>query len=195
MKQAFEFLRKEYVRNGNDIGIYLYAVKAMTIKMKDLHNVDTDWVYAAACHNLSSKTKTYMEDRTIGIMAALLVGNGSPFNQAKLALCDWLNISETKVKSAYYSVCNFHRLPRNKANLENKAFMKSAHFVPAKLYLDAGRMFPDRYPKASEAFIAAFKKSRIDIHQKYIRKISKAMNIDVDDTLLSFQIFEEDRSN
>ncbi len=198
MKKYFDQLKNEYQRNNRDLGLHLQAVKAMTVVMKKKHGVDVDWIYDATRKSLDAKTNTALEDRAIGLIAALLVAHGSSFNQAKFALCDWLNFGESKVKGAYRSVCTRYNLPRNKKNLENKEFLKAARYCLVEFPEIITKDFPDRYERAYEAFKKVQNFYQTYLIRRYAAKAYKDAGIDLDiDTWVdSFEVLGRlNRSN
>lgn len=168
MIELMERLRVKYEQSNHDIGSFLKSLRALTHAVQKTNGVDAEWLYEAARHHLNAKTKTYLEDKKIGLLAALLVGYGSSFNQAMLALCEWLDVGETKVKAAYYYTCKEYGLPKNKNNLKNERFMKLAMPLACTMLIQY-KAFPEKYQQAHKAFMAA-------IYQTQVRAIEKALS-------------------
>ncbi len=155
MNWVFDKLKRDYEESDHDIGVFIRSLKTVSYVMKKKYDIDANWLVTAALHHLKAKTKTYVEDRRIGLLAALLVGYGSSFNQVMLSLCEWLQISETKVKNAYYAICKEYDLPRDAGNLGNEAFMNKAEIIPYIMTLQKDQDFPKTYKKSHEAFLKA----------------------------------------
>ena len=161
--RIFERLKEEYESSDHDLGAFIRAIKDFSDSLKRAHGIDSSWIYDAALHHLKAKTKTYIENRKIGLLAALLVGYGCPFNQVKNAMGEWLGPGDTKVKGAYAKICNEFDLPRNQENLSNEKFMEKAELLPYHMAKIIEKPFPKRYEEAYHAFKEAYKASE-DAH-------------------------------
>lgn len=155
MAQIFDELKKSYEASDHDLGAFIRSLKIVAYAMKKKHGADIDWLYEGALHHLKAKTKTYVQDKRIGLMAALLVGYGSSFNQTMQALGEWLSLGDTKIKNAYYAVNKEYDLSKDGGNLQCLAFMKKAEFIPYIMMIENDRPFPERYEKAYKAFLKA----------------------------------------
>lgn len=160
MIELMERLRVKYEQSNHDIGSFLKSLRVLTHAVQKTNGVDAEWLYEAARYHLNAKTKTYLGDKKIGLLAALLVGYGSSFNQAMLALCEWLDIGDTKVKAAYYSTCKEYGLPKNKDNLKNERFMKRAMPLACTMLIEY-KAFPTKYERAHKAFMAAIYQTQV----------------------------------
>lgn len=176
MTKLFNKLKTEYESSDHDLGTFVRSLKSVAYAVKKKHGYDIDWLCDAALYHLSAKTRTYIEDRRIGLFAALLVGYGSTFNQAMQALGEWLDISDTKIKNAYYAVCNEYDLPRNDGNLDNKAFIKKAEIMPYIMMIQNEKKFPDRYKKAYSAFLKAYQRAETVQVERIVDMMNKAGN-------------------
>ncbi|MCK5374097.1 MAG: hypothetical protein KAJ40_02320, partial [Alphaproteobacteria bacterium] len=179
MKKVFDKLKQDYESSDHDIGVFIRSLKTMSYVIKKKYDIDADWLVTAALHHLKAKTKTYIEDKRIGLLGALLVGYGSSFNQVMLALCEWFQISETKVKNAYYAVCKEYDLPRDAGNLGNDAFMSKAEILPYIMMIQNDRAFPKTYKKSYKAFLKAYHKAEAVHVERILQMIFETENLQI----------------
>lgn len=177
--QIFEKLRADYESGDHDLGAFIRSLKTTAYVMKKKYDVDIDWLSDAALHHLKAKTKTYIQDKRIGLLAALLVGHGSSFNQVMQALGEWLDLGDTKIKNAYYAVNKDYDLPKDERNLDCQAFMKKAEIIPYIVMLQSNRPFPKRYEKAYDAFLKAYHQAEASHVEQIIRMATETGNLQI----------------
>lgn len=177
--QIFDKMKEDYESSDHDLGVFIRSLKTVAYVMKKKHGTDIDWLFEGALHHLRAKTKTYIDDKRLGLLAALLVGYGSSFNQVMQALGEWLDISDTKIKNAYYSVNKEYKLPKNESNLDCPAFIKKAELMPYIMTIQNDRPFPKRYKKAYDAFIKARHQAEAVHIEHILRMLTETRNLQV----------------
>lgn len=169
-------LQRKYDASNHDLGLFIRSLKVMTHLAKRQYGLDADWLCDAALHHLSAKTKTYIEDKRIGLLAVLMVGHGSSFNQAMLAIGEWMGIGDTKIKKAYLAVCDEYKLPRDERNLKNSAFMERAEGIPYIMTIREEKPFPICHEKAWAAFRKAYQIAEDSHVEQVFQMARKARN-------------------
>jgi len=177
--QIFEKLRADYESGDHDLGAFIRSLKTTAYVMKKKYDVDIDWLCDAALHHLKAKTKTYVQDQRIGLLAALMVGHGSSFNQVMQALGEWLDLSDTKIKNAYYAVNKNYGLPKDEGNLHCAAFMEKAEIIPYIMMIQNQQPFPKRYKKAHDVFLKAYHQAEASHIEQIIRMVDETGNLHV----------------
>lgn len=102
-KPNFNHYKKDY-DDGKTAGAVNGAVSEMVDIFQSITGEDLSWVEQYISETLFKKRELEIEQYTLGACVSHLVYWGCSKNQAIKSIAEWLLISETKVRDAYYSL-------------------------------------------------------------------------------------------
>lgn len=123
-----------------------FFLKNKLASNEDLEN-NTSWVIELLTSQLRSDLKTADGRLTLGAFAESLVKLGSSRNQAKIAIAEWLGISEGTVRNGY----EFFNKQIKSIGIDDIILLKYGEFIA--LIKKANKPFPKDHPKAEKAFL------------------------------------------
>ncbi len=115
-------------------------------------DIDISWFQEEVSNMAWMKIGTEEKKWEIGYMVAILVFYGSSKNQAMDAISDWLLLSKTKVRDAYYHI---EQNDIYREHLETGWDYKLCSFHLLICHHEVERLFPKQHKKAYLAYLKA----------------------------------------
>jgi hypothetical protein len=157
LKQSLLELKEKYLTQNHDPRFLAEAFGRILYNFAPQTDADLQWVQDEIMAYMNQKLEKQNELREVGAVTAMLVGHGSSFEHAKKAMAQWLLISETKVRDAYYKVRKEYGLSGDKTILDNHDFRMTFIYELSAMQKRLEKPFPEDYPKAHKAMTEALK--------------------------------------
>ena len=165
-KEELLSLRDRYLTSKGDVRFLHQAIISILHKLEyNYKSEETKWLYEAMESEFKSKSATNEKRERIAALVAHIVSNGADVATTLEAVAEWLGLSKTTVRDAYYKLVKVYGFdPKTENPMDDWGFRVFYGHIPhqyAQELEEANRSFPDNpdYERVYKATVKAIENS------------------------------------
>ncbi len=165
-KEELLSLRDRYLISKGDVRFLHQAIISILHKFENNYQqAETKWLYEAMESEFKSKSATNEKRERIAALVAHIVSNGADVATTLEAVAEWLGLSKTTVRDAYYKLVKVYGFdPKIDNPMDDWGFRVFYGHIPhqyARELEEANRSFPDNpdYERVYKATVKAIESS------------------------------------
>lgn len=158
--------KERYFKSKKDVRFLHHAMIRILNENRDTYKqAEIEWIFRAMEKEFRRKLKTNEKNERIGALVAHIVSNGGDVLTTLEAVEEWLRISKTTIRDAYYKLVKVFGIdPKTDNPMEDWEFRVFYGRIPVEYYreyTEKGRAFPETpdYERVNKALEQATEKS------------------------------------